>query len=417
VTHGTWRARAAVISAALGLVLPLSGTAVLPFGGTALADHGGGPSASDVAAGRAAVHDRAAQVRAAAAAVADAQSALARLATAAEVAVERYDGARVREQQAHAEVRVAGLVVDAASQRVTAARARVARFGRAAYMGGGMSSIDVLLTSSGPSSLLYRLGTLEVISSSQDDAAQSLEAARVYQLAVEQQAQAALKRAAAASKAAANAKSAAQSAVTRQGDLVTGLQSRRHQLAALLRDARQHASALEQARLVAIAHEQAAAAAAAAEAAKQTAPAPQVTPPPPSSGGGNVSGTVSAGTEQGAVQEAESQIGKPYEWGAAGPDSYDCSGLVMWAYAQVGVSLDHYTGDQWNEGAHIPTSSLRPGDLVFFATDTSDPNTIHHVGMYIGNGSMVEAPYTGANVRISPAFRPDMIGAVRPYNR
>jgi cell wall-associated NlpC family hydrolase len=89
----------------------------------------------------------------------------------------------------------------------------------------------------------------------------------------------------------------------------------------------------------------------------------------------------------------------------------------MWAYAQVGVSLDHYTGSQWNEGAHIPTSSLRPGDLVFFATDTSDPNTIHHVGIYIGSGSMVEAPYTGANVRISPAFRPDLIGAVRPYNR
>ena len=54
--------------------------------------------------------------------------------------------------------------------------------------------------------------------------------------------------------------------------------------------------------------------------------------------------------------------------------------------------LDHWTGDQWNEGAHIPLSALRPGDLLFFATDTSDPNTIHHVGMYVGNGQMVEAP-------------------------
>jgi cell wall-associated NlpC family hydrolase len=414
VIHGAWRSRTAVLAAALGLALPL--------GGTALADHRGGPSAGDVAAGRAAVHDREAQVRAAAAAVTRAQTALDRLTTAAEVAVERYNGARVREQQARAEVRVAEVVVNAASQRVGAARARVSRFGRAAYMGGGMSSVDVLLTSSGPSSLLYRLGTLEVISTSQRDAMQSLDAARVYQLAVEQQAQAALERAATASKAAATAKATAQGAVARQSGLVSGLQSRRHELAALLRDARQHASALEQARLAAIARAQAAAAAAAAaaEAAKKAPAPPPVAAPPPSSGGGgggDINGTVSASTGQRAVQAAESQIGKPYEWGAAGPDTYDCSGLVMWAYAQVGVSLDHYTGYQWNEGAHIPTSSLRPGDLVFFATDTSDPNTIHHVGMYIGGGSMVEAPYTGANVRISPAFRSDLIGAVRPYNR
>jgi cell wall-associated NlpC family hydrolase len=256
-----------------------------------------------------------------------------------------------------------------------------------------------------------------VISSSQRDATQSLDAARVYQLAVEQQAQAALGRAAAASKSAAAAKAAAQRAVTRQGDLVSGLQSRQHQLAALLRDARRHASALEQARLAAIAREQAAAAAAAAEAAKQPPAPPPVTSPSPSSGGGNISGTVSADTEQQAVQAAESQIGKPYQWGAAGPDSYDCSGLVMWSYAQVGVHVDHWTGDQWNEGAHIPLAALRPGDLLFFATDTTDPNTIHHVGMYVGNGQMIEAPYTGANVRYSDAFRPDLIGAVRFYNR
>jgi cell wall-associated NlpC family hydrolase len=80
------------------------------------------------------------------------------------------------------------------------------------------------------------------------------------------------------------------------------------------------------------------------------------------------------------------------------------------------VHVDHWTGDQWNEGEHIPLSALRPGDLLFFATDTSNPDTIHHVGMYIGNAQMVEAPYTGANVRISDAFRPDLIGAVRFYN-
>jgi cell wall-associated NlpC family hydrolase len=65
----------------------------------------------------------------------------------------------------------------------------------------------------------------------------------------------------------------------------------------------------------------------------------------------------------------------------------------------------------------MAVSSIRPGDLVFFATNTSDPNTIHHVGIYIGNGEMVEAPHTGAYVRISSIWRPDLIGAVRPYQR
>jgi cell wall-associated NlpC family hydrolase len=211
---------------------------------------------------------------------------------------------------------------------------------------------------------------------------------------------------------------------------VATLTSARARLASMLTGARAHASALEQAHLAALAHAREAAAAqrraAAARAARQRVEHQPVGPVTGGGGGGGGGGsgggggggsTVSAATEQAAVREAESQIGKPYEWGASGPDSYDCSGLVMWSYAQVGVHVDHWTGDQWNEGEHIPLSALRPGDLLFFATDTSNPDTIHHVGIYIGNAQMVEAPYTGANVRISNAFRPDLIGAVRFYNR
>jgi cell wall-associated NlpC family hydrolase len=185
----------------------------------------------------------------------------------------------------------------------------------------------------------------------------------------------------------------------------------------MLTDAKAHAGALERARLQALARARAAADAArkaAALRAAQERANRQSSGPGPSQDFG---ATVSASTEQSALQEAESQLGKPYEWGAAGPDTYDCSGLVMWAYAQVGVHVDHWTGDQWNEGAHIPLSALRAGDLLFFATDTNDPDTIHHVGMYVGNGQMIEAPYTGANVRYSDAFRPDLIGAVRFFNR
>lgn len=86
----------------------------------------------------------------------------------------------------------------------------------------------------------------------------------------------------------------------------------------------------------------------------------------------------------------------------------------MYAWSKAGVRLDHWTGTQWTSGPHIPVSELRPGDLVFFATDKSNPDTIHHVGIYVSDGQMVEAPYTGARVRIASIHRGDLIGATRP---
>jgi cell wall-associated NlpC family hydrolase len=97
-----------------------------------------------------------------------------------------------------------------------------------------------------------------------------------------------------------------------------------------------------------------------------------------------------------AVAAAESRVGDPYVWGAAGPDEFDCSGLVMWAYAQAGVYLPHYSGAQFDDTVQIPMSDLEPGDLVFPA----DPG--EHVAMYIGDGEIVQAPYTGADVQIVP---------------
>lgn len=98
----------------------------------------------------------------------------------------------------------------------------------------------------------------------------------------------------------------------------------------------------------------------------------------------------------GAIAAAESVVGDPYVWGAAGPGAFDCSGLVQWSWAQVGVYLPHYSGAQYDLTIHIPMSQLQPGDLVFPA----DPG--EHVAMYIGNGEIIEAPYTGAYVHIIP---------------
>ncbi|MGD0703257.1 MAG: C40 family peptidase [Trebonia sp.] len=116
-----------------------------------------------------------------------------------------------------------------------------------------------------------------------------------------------------------------------------------------------------------------------------------------------------------AANWALSQLGKPYQWGAAGPDSYDCSGLALRAWARAGVRLLHWTGYQWVSGPHVPLGKLRRGDLIFFAYNIADPATIHHVGIYIGNGLMVDAPYTGAFVEIDSIYRfGGLIGATRP---
>jgi cell wall-associated NlpC family hydrolase len=109
-----------------------------------------------------------------------------------------------------------------------------------------------------------------------------------------------------------------------------------------------------------------------------------------------------------AVEAALSQVGKPYRWGAAGPDSYDCSGLTMWAWAQAGVALPHNSGMQYAATTRVARDDWQPGDLLFFG------NPIHHVGMYIGRGQMVEAPYSGTQVRVNSAYRSDYVGAGRP---
>jgi cell wall-associated NlpC family hydrolase len=108
-----------------------------------------------------------------------------------------------------------------------------------------------------------------------------------------------------------------------------------------------------------------------------------------------------------ALRFALTKLGDEYVWGAAGPNTFDCSGLVLWAYAQVGISLEHFTGDQWNEGVHVPRSQLQPGDLVFFYPD------IGHVGLYIGNGMMVDAPTFGQPVQVQPVMWDVYVGAVR----
>jgi cell wall-associated NlpC family hydrolase len=112
-----------------------------------------------------------------------------------------------------------------------------------------------------------------------------------------------------------------------------------------------------------------------------------------------------------AAQLAGAQVGKPYVWGAAGPDSFDCSGLVQWIWAKLGVALPRVAADQQAWATPVPISELAPGDLVFFGSPA------HHVGMYIGGGLMVDAPYTGALVSVSSIWWNDLAGFGRVHSR
>lgn len=117
-----------------------------------------------------------------------------------------------------------------------------------------------------------------------------------------------------------------------------------------------------------------------------------------------------------AVRIALQYLGVPYRWGGADPiGGFDCSGLTMYVYAQLGVRLTHYTGSQFYEGARVPPSELQPGDLVFFEPSSRGPQ---HEGIYIGGGRFVQAPHTGDVVKISalaePAYTFGFVGAVRP---
>jgi cell wall-associated NlpC family hydrolase len=136
-----------------------------------------------------------------------------------------------------------------------------------------------------------------------------------------------------------------------------------------------------------------------------TTTTPSASPPPPSTKPLPAPNATKANK---AIAAAQAQLGKPYEWGGAGPDTFDCSGLTAWAWKAAGVYLPHSSMAQYQMLPFVPVDKLAPGDLVFYGSD------IHHVGLYIGNGQMIEAPHTGANVRYASIWRSDIVSGGRP---
>ncbi|MFF8270733.1 NlpC/P60 family protein [Streptomyces sp. NPDC016562] len=116
----------------------------------------------------------------------------------------------------------------------------------------------------------------------------------------------------------------------------------------------------------------------------------------------------SSGRAATAVMAARAAVGRPYVWGSTGPSGFDCSGLMVWSYRQAGVSLPRTSQAQRYAGRQVPLSQARPGDLVTYRADAS------HVGMYVGNGQVVHAPYPGARVRYDPVGMMPVSSVTRP---
>jgi peptidoglycan DL-endopeptidase CwlO len=112
---------------------------------------------------------------------------------------------------------------------------------------------------------------------------------------------------------------------------------------------------------------------------------------------------------------AADQLGKPYLWGGTGPDAFDCSGLAMMAYRVAGVYIPRTSQQQWLFGRRVAPSAVEPGDLVFFAGSDGTMTAPGHVGIVIGEGMMIDAPFTGADIRLEPyPALPGLVGFTRP---
>jgi peptidoglycan DL-endopeptidase CwlO len=269
---------------------------------------------------------------------------------------QQYDGLKIQLTHANSEVKIANQAAGRAEAAMAGSQKAVAQLAAMGYMNGGMDPTLQMLTSGNPDLFLSQASTVQQLD---DEAGMRLSTLQREQLAAER------------------AQTTAKEEIATANQLQSQINGKVKTINAKLDIL--NSSAMTQAMAV----------------FDKTGSYPNIVLPE----------ATNVGTT--ALRAALTQRGKPYVWGAAGPDSYDCSGLVMWAFAQEGISLPHYTGDQWNAGMHVSRADLEPGDLVFFFADIS------HVGIYIGNGLMVDAPSTGQVVQVQAVFWDEYVGAVR----
>jgi len=301
---------------------------------------------------------------------------------------EQYNRAHLKLQQTQASLSKAQADLASADARFNQVRSRLSQAAVTAYThGGNTRMVDELVRSDGRD-LPVRRQYVETAAADERQALDDLKAARQDLDALRSKLQRNQKDAKAANDKLGADRSALEGAVAGQQALLGQVKG---ELATLIVQKQAADEAAARARATAeLAARQAAAARPSRSSSVPLGPAPPV--------GHGASA---------AVATAEAQIGKPYVYGAAGPDSFDCSGLTMYAWQAGGVSLSHSSQAQYSETTHVSAADMQPGDLLFYYSD------IHHVAMYVGGGMMVEAPHTGANVREVPV-RDGYIGVGRP---
>ena len=316
---------------------------------------------------------------------------------------ERFDQAQYQVDQLKGQVSTAQQQLSAAQATTEKAREALKADAIQAYVNGGNNPLSSPDAVQNATDSLLRAEYINTLATNQTEAIDQYRMATLQ----EQAAAAKLKQQEAAAQSQLTALSAARNAVSATSAQLTATQGK---VANEISQLKAQELAAEQAAAAAAAARQEAAAAAARQRAAQLAQEEaqlQASQPQAAAPAQSQASTVSVNNAPlppvgsgaaGAVRAAESRLGDWYQWGATGPNTFDCSGLVMWAYAQVGISLPHFSGAQYADTTHIPMSDLQPGDLVFF----SDPG--EHVAMYVGNGEIIEAPHTGAQVHIVPMY-------------
>ncbi len=269
---------------------------------------------------------------------------------------QQYDGLKIQLANANSEVKIARRAAAEAEAAMAGSQKAVAQLAAMGYMNGGMDPTLQMLTSSDPSAFLSQASTVQQLN---DEAGMRVSTLQKEQIAAERAQVTAKEEIATANQ--------IQSQINAKVKIING------KLAVL------NSSTMAQALAI----------------FNKTGSYPDVVLPE------------ATNVETTALRAALTQRGKPYLWGAEGPDEYDCSGLIVWAYQQEGISLPHYTGSLWNAGEHVSRDDLKPGDMVFF------DSSIDHVGLYIGNGLMVDAPHSGSDVRVEAVWWGEYVGAVR----
>ncbi len=295
-----------------------------------------------------------------------------------EALTEEFNEARETLEAQTRAAQEAAATLEKARAEFATAQERVRGIARAAYTGEGQGSLRAFMTSASADDLVDRVATLQTIAGHQNAILGSAAQANV-----------------AAAQAQADAVRKATEA-RKQFDEVSAQQADLQSQIAEYQAVFERLSAQEQAAVAAADHE--------AEAETRASRADRAAAPPVASG------PVVANSQaaQIAVDTAMAQRGKPYVWAASGPGSFDCSGLVQYAYAAAGIDLPHSSRLQAGMGQRVSRNELQPGDLVAFYSPIS------HIGIYIGNGQMVHAPSTGDVVKISPI---DRIGGIAAMTR